>query len=163
VISVLILSLYFVFHFLHELRYLLTLFEHGLGRSSYLARELKAEYLVDVSLYIYPLAIYSGFGKEFFGIYSSSMDNEHLYILLVWGVLFYVLFILIVFYALFLYFKRVHYYFLLFAFPMLIGVPLAWASSFYLAPKISMLLIIAFSISFKKFKNTNENLITCRC
>lgn len=135
-----------------NLTYLMTLFSFGLERSSYIAREDKVIYLLDFSLSSYPFAIISGYGKEFFGTYSTSMDNEHLYILLVWGVFFYMAFIVALISSIYIYLKKKTPYALLFSIPVIIGIPLAWPSAYYLAPKISLLLIISYTLYFYKLK-----------
>ncbi|MGI2787759.1 hypothetical protein [Vibrio fluvialis] len=64
--------------------YLSTLFEQGTERSSYVLREEKRDYMLDEAL-SEPRFALIGWGKDFFGEYTSATDNEHLYLVLVYG------------------------------------------------------------------------------
>lgn len=142
-ISFLIIAL--VVYVLSELRYLMTLFELGLERSSYVKREDKVDYLLSIS-YEHPIGMIIGYGKSFFGSYSTAMDNEHIYILLVYGLPVYILFVLILCYFLVKLIISNDKYLQLFVIPLLLGFPLAWPSSYYLVPKITLILIILYSL-----------------
>ncbi|WP_130202626.1 O-antigen ligase family protein [Pseudidiomarina tainanensis] len=130
--------------FSNELRYLFTLFSQGLERSSYQARGEKTIYIWHL-MSESPLGLISGYGKEFFGNYSRAMDNEHLYILAVWGLVIYSIFAISLLFSILRYFKRENSISLFFTLPFIIGIPLAWPSSYYLVPKISLLLVIFYT------------------
>lgn len=67
-----------------DLGYLFTLFEYGLERNAYQAREMKWARLLNAAA-DFPYLMLIGWGKVFFGEDSGAMDNEYLYILLVYG------------------------------------------------------------------------------
>lgn len=68
-----------------SLFYLSTL-EQGVERSSFQVRLEKQEYLIGLANKT-PFFIAIGWGKSYFGEKSSAMDNEHLYIILVYGII----------------------------------------------------------------------------
>lgn len=74
-----------LFRYAADLGYLLTLFEYGLERNSYQAREMKWARLSGNAA-DFPYLMPIGWGKGFFGEDSGAMDNEYLYVALVYGI-----------------------------------------------------------------------------
>ena len=70
--------------------YLASLFTQGLKRSSFVRREEKWQLLMEKS-FEQPIQMGFGWGKEYFGESSGAMDNEWLYIFLVYGAVFFLL------------------------------------------------------------------------
>ncbi|WP_422089412.1 hypothetical protein [Tenacibaculum ovolyticum] len=148
----------FVYKFLNELRYLLSLFELGLNRSSYVKREVKTSLLIDKA-FSEPQNIFLGWGKTFFGHYSTAMDNEHLYIYLVYGPFIYLLLIFLLIRFIWKNITKKLFYNQLFLILIVLGLPLSWPNSYYLTPKILMLLVI-FYINFYNNKKNEGNFIS---
>jgi len=144
------LSINFFIAYIKNLRYLISLFEVGLHRSSYLERTDKWEFLIRKVMNA-PLGIFIGWGKSFFGIFSSSMDNEHLYIFLCYGPIIYLLLFIGLVFFIYKTMLRPSFYKELFIFLILLGIPLAWPNAYFLTPKIYFLL----SLIFVKMKNQN--------
>jgi len=150
-IFIAIVSSVFIYTYMEELEYLMKLFTQGLNRSSYHKREVKTSYLFNLA-FSSNLGIFWGWGKSYFGELSGKMDNELLYVLLVYGPLFAIFFI---FYSLKLSWDSFQTNDLqkqIFILLMILGIPLSWPGSYYLTPKI-MLLLIMFYINFYKEKN----------
>jgi len=136
-------AILFIIPFLENLQYLTTLFSDGLGRSSYILRIRKRELFLDMAMEN-PIGILLGYGKDYFGQHSAAMDNEHLYIFLVYGLPVYILFCVMLLRQIVNLIKG-NRNFYLFAIPILIGIPLAWSSSYYLSPKIMFVLTILYA------------------
>lgn len=68
----------------NKLYYLTTLFEQGTERSSYVLREEKRNIMLEHAAES-PSYAFIGWGKDYFGDFTSATDNEHLYIGLVYG------------------------------------------------------------------------------
>ena len=146
------------FNYVDQLKYLVTLFEFGLGRNSYVERVNKTSMLFNLSL-DNPLGFFTGFGKNYFGDYSKNMDNEILYILLVWGLPFFILFSVFICFILITYFKRKNFKKLIYLLPILVGIPIAWPSSYYLDLKNMLILIIAYSTWYSNHRNYDYRII----
>ena len=136
-----------------DLKYLFTLFEQGLERSSYQAREVKWTRLLGAAA-DFPYLMPIGWGKSFFGEASTAMDNEYLYLLLVYGVPLFALYLI----ALLRYVLRVGFRLLrgkeegnltMLLFYMLCGgMVVAWPASFVLEPKVALLLSLVLAGRF---------------
>jgi hypothetical protein len=121
----------------------MTLFEQGLGRSSYQARETKLWEILNMA-FEHPSGFFIGWGKSYFGILSRAMDNEHLYIFTVYGPIIYVIMIGYLVKLFFNAFNETDRYKQTFIILMLLGVPLAWPNTYYTVPKIMMILLIYY-------------------
>lgn len=67
-----------------QFSYLNSLFTHGLNRNSYLVRHETRQYVLGLMAET-PQWYLIGHGKEYFGAQSTTMDNEYLYALAVYG------------------------------------------------------------------------------
>lgn len=136
---------------MENLQYLFTLFTQGLKRNSYVARQSKAKMLIEDSLY-HPIYSISGWGKEFYGDVSGHMDNEYLFILLVYGPLIIILLGILVtryfFKFLFNPYKAKTPINNILFFIIIAGMIIAWPSSFFTFPLplifICILMVMAY-------------------
>lgn len=137
---------------IQNFKYLNTLFEQGLGRSSYQNRELKFSdtmNLIDNNLFFY----FIGHGKDYIPS-SSALDNEYLFVLSVYGILGLFLFILFYIYNivyLYLYGVNNIYKYLIF-FTCFSGLIVAWPNSFLLDPRILFILVIYIACYLRETK-----------
>ncbi len=135
-----------------DLRYLMTVFELGLRRSSYVNRIDKWFAIIGMSLER-PLLYLIGHGKDYFGSYSTSMDSDYLYVGLVYGP--FVLVVLILLVAKYviqiaLNLRRMIRSFFgvqLFC-QLLIGVVIAWPAAFFIDPKTAIILALLMCARF---------------
>lgn len=153
-----------IFYFQEYISYLMLLFEYGLDRNSYLERIEKTNYLTSLALEA-PQWIFFGWGLEYFGDYSQSMDNGYLYMVLVFGILPSLLFLvlLIKFLISILYSKNGNLsdYFSAYLFSILMfGLPFNWPSNFFLKPNVMILLSLFTAIVYaRKFIDKRQPLI----
>ncbi|WP_104490011.1 hypothetical protein [Acinetobacter indicus] len=134
--------------YMEQLRYLSTLFEMGLSRSSYEAREDKVGLIWDLVTQR-PFFLFFGHGKDFVP-YSSGMDNEYIFIIAVYGLftlLAFIIWYLYSFMFLFLY-KNIYGY--LVVFTLACGLVIAWPSAFISDPRLMFIfcLYIALCLNF---------------
>jgi hypothetical protein len=155
---ILIFATFITYSFIDELRYLVSLFEYGLERSSYVKREIKAEYIFNMAM-SEPIGLVIGWGKSFFGGYSTAMDNEHLYMFLVYGLFPYLLFLIYLLKLICKSIKSNNTYIQIFILLMILGIPMSYPNSYYLTPKILLILTI-FYINYTK--ENHETTITIR-
>ena len=71
-------------HFAERLRYLVLLFQVGLKRNSFQRRVLKSEDSLDL-MHDEPIGMLLGWGKNYLGSTSAALDNEYLFVYLVYG------------------------------------------------------------------------------
>lgn len=142
----------FLYVFLDELRYLYTLIELGVERNSFQRRLAKSDLIWDMALSI-PEFLLLGYGKDFFGTLSTAMDNEYLYVFFIYGFLVGFLFLAIVTIFLvrvFLFRNQVPSHYLMIAFIIILGLIMAFPTSFFTEPRIIILLAALFLIKEKK-------------
>lgn len=138
-----------------DFKYLNTLFEQGLNRSSYQNREVKLNSTLDLigeNNFFY----FIGHGKDYIPS-SSALDNEYLFILSVYGLI--GLFLICLFYLyniIFLYFygwNNIYKY--LIVYTCISGLIVAWPSSFLLDPRILFILSLYFVCYLQANKKLN--------
>ena len=127
---------------IQNLKYLNTLFDQGLERSSYQNREVKFNETIGVveNNYFFSLI---GHGKDYIPN-SSALDNEYLFVFAVYGVLGLILILFFYFYnIIYMYFKgSENIYKYLIVFTSFAGLIVAWPSSFILDPRVLFLLCL---------------------
>lgn len=147
-----LLSIIVYFIMKDSLKYLFNLFSQGLERNAFQARLSKSEGIFD-SILENPFFLVFGHGKDFFGNVSTSMDNELLFYLAVYGVFASV--IIFSFYLAILvqpFFRgRKHLvenpYFLSLNFIIVVGVVMAYPSAFILDPRILFIVVFFYALS----------------
>lgn len=158
IIFIIPLGFYFLIKYSGDLRYLFTLFSHGLKRSSYQARLEKTDYIIDL-IFDKPIPLIFGHGKEYFGPVSGHMDNEYIFYLGVYGLLSTIMIILFYLYVLLLpyiykdkYIKSNNFLFSLHML-VLVGVVMAWPSVFITDVRIAFILAFIY-LMFISTRNT---------
>jgi len=145
-------SALFVIYFFKDLKYLYTLVELGTDRNSFQIRLEKMDF-VHTEIAKNPELFLIGFGKDYWGDFSSAMDNEYLYIYSVYGL---VVFLFAVFVALLQLTKGLlvdssllnkGVYFVIIA-----GFVIAYPTSFFTEPRTIMLLVFLGLLSQKNDK-----------
>ncbi|WP_153044094.1 hypothetical protein [Kerstersia gyiorum] len=128
--------------------YLVTLFELGTERNSYQVREKTWAEMFALANNR-PWGYVVGYGKSYFGDYSAAFDNEYVFFVLVYGVVFCLLFYFILLVSILLAIKGVilknspSALYLSIIFP---GLLLAWPSSFFTDAR--MMAVFLFVIAF---------------
>lgn len=130
-----------------DLTYTQTLFQYGLERSSYVAREEKVSNVLEASVGNIAY-LFFGHGKDFWGIDSSSFDNEYLFFVAVYG-LFATLVILGVYLHLIITgirapLNKIAMWTQVLHFMVIAGIILSWPSSFLLDPRLIFLVGVAW-------------------
>lgn len=127
---------------IQNLKYLNTLFDQGLERSSYQNREVKFNETISVveNNYFFSLI---GHGKDYIPN-SAALDNEYLFVFSVYGLLGLILFLFFYSYnIIYMYFKgSENIYKYLIVFTSFSGLIIAWPSSFILDPRVLFLLCL---------------------
>jgi hypothetical protein len=140
--------------YIDRLRYLMSLFEQGLGRHSYVAREEKAQMIMNMVIER-PLFGILGYGKDYFGSTSAAMDNEYVFIFAVYGIL--ILFTVLLIYCVLssnIILNKIRTPFdCMLLYMIVAGVVLAWPSAFITDPRQLCLLVIVFLIRKNIIKN----------
>ncbi len=135
------------------LRYLNTLYSIGLKRSSYVLREQKTLSILEKTQDNFFFTMI-GHGKDFFGKTAGSMDNEYMFFVGSYGLLLTTIFIIIVLHmilkAWLIPLEKQDRRFILLHFLAVVGLLLAWPSSFITDPRILMLLTIIACIGVHK-------------
>lgn len=141
ILSIFLFSFYYVLTFIEDFKYLNTLFDQGLERNSYKNREIKFDSTIDVIINN-PFFLFLGHGKDYIPS-STALDNEYLFFISVYGVLVTFLFFIFYFYntiLLFLSKNNSIFKFLIIA-TCLVGMVVAWPSSFLLDPRVFFILV----------------------
>lgn len=152
------IGLYFLIKYSEDLKYLFTLFSHGLERNSYQERLKKTDYILDL-IFDNPVPLILGHGKEYFGPVSGHMDNEYIFYLGVYGLLSTTIIILLYIYVLLLPYmyktRDIKKNKLLFSLHMIvvIGVVMAWPSVFITDARIAFI----FAFIYLMFVSTSKN------
>ena len=136
------------YSYLDKLRYLYTLFELGLSRSSYEVREDKVNVVIEMIIQK-PYFFVFGHGKEIVP-YSSAMDNEYIFILSVYGLFTLILFVAWYIYSIWFIFLFSNIYAKLVTFTLLCGLILAWPSSFILDPRLMFIFVLYIVLCLNK-------------
>jgi len=142
---------YFLMVVVENFAYLASFLDSALERSSYKSREIKWLEILSMASES-PWFYLTGFGKSYFGELSTAMDNEHLYILLVYGVFGSLIFYFFLVMNLFRSFSSVlggkvtHWSYSKLAI-FIGGAVIAWPSSFFTNPKTFAILSFLFYIS----------------
>lgn len=141
VFFILITGLYYLLKNIQNFKYLNTLFEYGLNRSSYQSREFKFDETIKILDNFFFSMI--GYGKDYIPG-SSALDNEYLFIFSVYGFIGFSIVILFYYYnTVYLYFKGAeNIYKYLIVFTCFMGLIVSWPSSFLLDPRVLFVLII---------------------
>lgn len=130
-----------------DLRYLLSLFDYGLERSSYQKREEKVATVIELITTSSIVLFLVGYGKDYIPD-SAALDNEFIFLLSVYGLAVFLCILL-------LYFSVIIKSYILkgkdsnlqvLHFVIVSGIILSWPSSFLLDPRILVLLSIFISI-----------------
>lgn len=141
----------FFFWIRDHISYLLSLFRYGLGRSSFENRLDKTAFSID-AMHDRAAGVVFGWGKNYLGDIARALDNEYLFVYLVYGAPGLFLFVGLLVALLVFGLKRRNV--LLLAVTIL-GVLAAYPSSFFLNLK---LLFIYLSIVFVSFRDTKHRL-----
>lgn len=158
IIFIIPIGLYLLIKYSEDLKYLFTLFSHGLERNSYQARLQKTDYILNL-IFDKPIPLIFGHGKEYFGPVSGHMDNEYIFYLGVYGLLSTIMIILFYLYVLLLpymyKFKCIKSNKFLFSLHMLVvvGVVMAWPSVFITDVRIAFI----FAFVYLMFILTSKN------
>lgn len=128
-----------------QLRYLVSLFVYGLGRSSYLNRLEKWQELIGLTRerpWWFPV----GWGKDYFGPISGAMDSDYVYMYCVYGALVVGAFAIIVFHFLATTLRQmlrgsVRGYRGLLFFLVLGGTVFAWPNAFFTTANVALVLV----------------------
>lgn len=138
-----------------DLRYLFSLFDQGIERSSYKAREFKTAYLFSLTLDNF-FGIMFGYGKDYFGDHAGAMDNEYMFLYGVYGLIF---FLIIIFSYLSIIIKSwlvkkqffsINPYLLPTSFLIICGMVTSWPASFILDIRVMLILTFFIAIYFKQ-------------
>lgn len=138
-----------------DLQYLFSLFDQGLERNSYKAREIKTAHLFSLTMEN-PLGIIFGYGKDYFGHLAGAMDNEYMFLYGVYGLIFLliIVFCYLTIIAKSWLVKKSFYsenpYLLPLSFLIVIGIIMSWPASFILDIRIMLILTFFIAIYFKK-------------
>lgn len=149
----------FFYVFLDELRYLYTLIELGAERNSFQRRLGKSDFIWDLASSS-PGFLLIGYGKDFFGTLSRAMDNEYLYVFFIYGFIvgFALLIMGFIFMVKVLIFKNKYpQHYLLITFIMVVGLIIAFPTSFFTEPRIIILLAALFLMEENKPIQTSIN------
>lgn len=136
---------YLFYSLIDDLGYLDSLFAYGLERNSYIARELKWLELISEANET-PWLYLIGHGKSYFGENSGAMDNEYLFVLLVYGALvFLTLYALIIWSLIISYrhIKRGDSEALAYASVTLCGLISAWPNTFFTDGRVAVVFLFA--------------------
>lgn len=148
----LLASTSFIYTFIIGSNYLGTLFTQGLARSAYTKRIDKWNRLLDMSKDHYSGYIL-GWGKDLFGTLSQAMDNEYLYVYLVYGPFLFICFyfMLAKLFFILIRHKQLHLNptLMLLTSCIVASVVLSWPSGFYTYPKTGLLFVLFFLMSHK--------------
>lgn len=138
--------------YIDKLRYLFSLFEVGLSRSSYTAREDKVAFVMDLIMQN-PFFLIFGHGKDFVP-FSNAMDNEYVFIISVYGCFTLSIFIIWYLYSLLFIFVYKNIYAYLVTFTLAGGLIIAWPTSFILDSRLmfifSLYLVLCLNLAYKK-------------
>lgn len=136
---------FFVFFlYIDKLKYLFTLFEFGTSRSSYIAREEKAKNVLEL-IFENNFFLFFGHGKDYIEG-SSSMDNEYIFLIAVYGVIVTFLIFLLYFYSIFIAWLNRGVFSYLVIFTVFCGLIIAWPSSFITDSKLMLIFIIYLAL-----------------
>jgi len=159
-----ICGLVFFTYFFVDLRYLYSLVEQGTNRNSFLVRIEKSEF-VHQEIVNDPILFIVGFGKDYWGSFSASMDNEYLYIYSVYGVIVFMAAVLVVLFRMvqgFVYnLKKSYNRSLLFV--TIAGLIVAYPTAYFTEPRIIILLfIVNLSIVQRNLEIRNNSNVESR-
>ncbi len=143
-----------------KLGYLNTLFTQGLERNSYTHRGEKTKRLFNLAMEE-PQNFLSGWGKEYFGAVSGGMDNEYLYVFLVYGAIPFLMLIASVLLYLVRYClttKKSQSNNVLF-FVIVAGLIMAYPSGVFTAPPTSIIISILIIICYLEKKYAYEDFV----
>jgi hypothetical protein len=134
--------------FAEELKYLSLLFQVGLKRNSFHLRVLKRDDSLEI-MHDEPIGMLLGWGKDYLGSTSAALDNEYLFVYLVYGLPGLVLF-LVSLLAILIYAIRTQQHVLLAA--TMLGIFAAYPASFFTNLKTFTLycLVISATIATNK-------------
>ena len=122
--------------------YLNVFLKYGLKMSSFMARENKWEYYLN-EIQENPLFFVIGYGKEYFGTATGSMDSDYLYLLVIYGFLIFFLFLLFLFFILIRLFLSLDindYFKSVILFQIIAGLIIGISSSYFFDAKILTLM-----------------------
>lgn len=144
-----------------ELGYLLLLFETGLERHSYVGRVVQWKTMLGAAVET-PLLVGIGWGKYYFGQYSSAPDNEYLFLLLVYGLPAVMLYLFVVARFMFstgfdlLNGRRKEALTVLLFYLFAGGLVRAWPTTFLLLTKVMILVSLALAGRFWQRRHRRE-------
>ncbi|MCU5783491.1 hypothetical protein MA04_02791 [Alcanivorax balearicus MACL04] len=143
----------YIFMKVMEFGYLSKVFTEGLDSNSYVSRIEKWSYLFDMAIKE-PYWFLSGFGKSYFGEYAGAMDNEYVFMFLVYGVVFFLVYISFI---LFMMYEALRNYshirgadrFLVLSFMVvtMVGLIAAWPSMFVTNLKTAFLFVVSMVLA----------------
>jgi len=127
-----------------KLKYLFTLFEYGTSRSSYVAREEKTQGVIDLIRENNFFLIF-GHGKDYIEG-SSSMDNEYVFLIAVYGLLVTLLILFLYLYSIVFAWVNKSLFSYLVLFTLFCGLIIAWPSSFITDSKLMFIFVIYLAL-----------------
>lgn len=153
-VIILVPTVFFVFFkYIDQLKYLFTLFEFGTSRSSYVAREEKASNVISLIRENNFFLIF-GHGKDYIEG-SSSMDNEYVFLIAVYG-------LIVTFAVFFLYFYSIVFAWInrsifsyLVIFTIFCGLIIAWPSSFITDSKLMLIFVVYLALCLNRAHQKN--------
>lgn len=141
-------ALTIILRFADQLSYLLLLFKVGLARNSFQRRIQKREDSIE-NMHDNPAGLILGWGKDYLGSTSTALDNEYLFVYLVYGLPGLLLFVILLSAAL-IYAIRSQAHVLLAA--TILGIIAAYPASFFTNLKTFTLYCLVITITI----NTNK-------
>lgn len=136
--------------YIDKLKYLFTLFEYGTSRSSYVAREEKASNVISLIRENNFFLIF-GHGKDYIDG-SSSMDNEYVFLIAVYGIIVTVAIFFLYFHSIIFSWINRNIFSYLVIFTIFCGLIIAWPSSFITDSKLMLIFIIYLSLCINRAK-----------
>lgn len=147
----LIIPIFVIFiSMIDQIRYFYSFLEYGTELSSFQKREIKWAEILNLSTE-YPLLYLIGFGKSLLENYTTAMDSDILYILIVYGMPIFLVFTALSVYFTFCFFKSDNYNRLL-SLLFLIGLPISYTSTYFIYPKIIFILFFLYLFLYTKRK-----------
>lgn len=143
-------SSFILLNYMNKLKYLFTLFEYGTSRSSYVAREEKTSHVIGL-IRENNFFLFFGHGKDYIEG-SSSMDNEYVFLMAVYGIIVSILIFFLYFHSIIFSWINRSIFSYLVIFTILCGLIIAWPSSFITDSKLMLIFIIYLSLCINRAK-----------
>lgn len=141
-----------IIQFIEKQNYLSTVFTGIFNNSSYNARENKWDEIFN-AISMKPEWLFFGYGKDYFGSVSGAMDSDYIYILSVYGLVFFLTFIIYVAFMIIKYtmnWKNNNNAEKTLLLLIIGGLIVSWPASFFIDPKIMIILAFMIVVSQKR-------------